>query len=215
MWGRLGPRFALEAAFLILLAVALGIADQDWVVIVAVMAGGWALVSLIELVASRRPPWDAVPGAASPQPREAEPPVATGNAAPPPPPEPAASAAWTEPPTPDAAPPEPAREAQPAPVPASGPPASAAPTGEPAAAAEPAVPEDTQEVPPEEAVVEPPRPRRRWFRRSRTDAHHDVQEPPKHVRKLDRDADGDVADGIDESGGAEAPAAADSGDDRS
>src|SRR5438093_11088383 len=54
MWGRLGPRFAVEAAFLILLAVGLGLADVSWVVIVAAMAAGWAVVSLIELVASRR-----------------------------------------------------------------------------------------------------------------------------------------------------------------
>src|SRR5919204_661256 len=57
MWGRLGPRFALEAGFLILLAVGLGLADKDWVVILAVMGAGWVLVSLIELIASRRPPW--------------------------------------------------------------------------------------------------------------------------------------------------------------
>ena len=55
MSGRLGPRFALEAAFLILLAVALGIADLSVSAIVAVMAAGWLLVSLIELVASREP----------------------------------------------------------------------------------------------------------------------------------------------------------------
>jgi hypothetical protein len=57
MGGRLGPRFALEATFLILLAVALGIADVDWRGVVVVMGAGWVLVSLIELVASRRAPW--------------------------------------------------------------------------------------------------------------------------------------------------------------
>lgn len=57
MWGRLGPRFALEAGFLILLAVGVGLADLDWQAIVAVMAGGWLLVSLIEVIAARRPPW--------------------------------------------------------------------------------------------------------------------------------------------------------------
>lgn len=57
MWGRLGPRFALEAAFLILLAVGVGLADLEWEAIVAIMAGGWLLVSLIEVIASRRPPW--------------------------------------------------------------------------------------------------------------------------------------------------------------
>lgn len=56
MWGRLGPRFALEAGFLILVAVALGIADLRPLVIILVMAGAWLLVSLIELLASRQPP---------------------------------------------------------------------------------------------------------------------------------------------------------------
>src|SRR5689334_12568048 len=73
MWGRLGPRFAVEAAFLILLAVGLGLADEDWVVIVVVMAAGWALVSVIELVASRRPTsvWRAEPAAPVEAPAEA------------------------------------------------------------------------------------------------------------------------------------------------
>ena len=53
MWGRLGPRFFGEAAFLVALAVGVGLADLDPIVIVAVMAGGWLLVALIELVASR------------------------------------------------------------------------------------------------------------------------------------------------------------------
>ena len=83
MWGRLGPRFAVEAAFLILLAVGLGLADQDWMVIVAVMAGGWALVSAVELIAARRPapqwqrrdqaPPEAAP-AEAPLPAPSEPP---------------------------------------------------------------------------------------------------------------------------------------------
>ena len=55
MWGRLGPRFAVEALFLILVAVALGIADVRPLVIVLVMAGAWLLVSLIEVLASREP----------------------------------------------------------------------------------------------------------------------------------------------------------------
>jgi len=61
MWGRLGPRFALEAGFLILLAVGVALADLDWVAIVAIMAGGWLLVSLIEVIAARRPPWVPLP----------------------------------------------------------------------------------------------------------------------------------------------------------
>ncbi|MBA3412997.1 MAG: hypothetical protein H0T09_04835, partial [Actinobacteria bacterium] len=53
MWGRLGPRFALEAGFLILVAVGLGLSELDRVAIVAVMGGAWLIVSLIELAASR------------------------------------------------------------------------------------------------------------------------------------------------------------------
>jgi hypothetical protein len=56
MPGRLGPRFALEAGFLILLAVALGLADLDTLTIVAVMAVAWLLVALIEWIASREQP---------------------------------------------------------------------------------------------------------------------------------------------------------------
>src|SRR4051812_17655957 len=52
-------RFAVEATFLILLAVGLGVADERPLTIVGVMAAGWVLVSLIELAAwrsSRLPP---------------------------------------------------------------------------------------------------------------------------------------------------------------
>jgi hypothetical protein len=55
MSGRLGPRFAVEALFLILVAVGLGLADLRPLVIVLVMAGAWLLVSLVELLASRAP----------------------------------------------------------------------------------------------------------------------------------------------------------------
>jgi hypothetical protein len=70
MWGRLGPRFALEAGFLILLAVGAALADLDWVAIVAIMAGGWLLVSLIEVIAARRPPWVPLPAERPPPPAE-------------------------------------------------------------------------------------------------------------------------------------------------
>ena len=46
-------RFAVEAGFLILLGVGAGIADLRTGVIVALLAGGWLLVSLIELGAWR------------------------------------------------------------------------------------------------------------------------------------------------------------------
>jgi hypothetical protein len=50
------PRFALEAGFLVLLAVVLGFADLDPVLIVALMGLGWILVSLIEYFAWRQGP---------------------------------------------------------------------------------------------------------------------------------------------------------------
>jgi hypothetical protein len=49
MPGGFAPRFAIEAGFLILLGVGAGIADLRTQVIVVLVAGGWVLVSLIEL----------------------------------------------------------------------------------------------------------------------------------------------------------------------
>src|SRR5438105_10886348 len=53
MSGGFAPRFAVEGLFLILLAVGAGFADLRPIVIVAVMAGGWLLVALIEYFAWR------------------------------------------------------------------------------------------------------------------------------------------------------------------
>ncbi len=53
MQGGFAPRFALEAAFLILVGVGAGYADLRTVVIVGLLAGGWVLVSLVELVVWR------------------------------------------------------------------------------------------------------------------------------------------------------------------
>jgi hypothetical protein len=47
------PRFAIEAGFLILLGAGSGYANLRTAVIVAVVAGGWLLVSLIELTVWR------------------------------------------------------------------------------------------------------------------------------------------------------------------
>ncbi|MGE5274139.1 MAG: hypothetical protein ACM3QU_10355 [Verrucomicrobiota bacterium] len=49
MPGAFAPRFAIEAAFLILLGVGAGYADLRPAVIVALLGGGWILVALIEL----------------------------------------------------------------------------------------------------------------------------------------------------------------------
>lgn len=43
------PRFAVEAGFLILLAVGAGLADLRPLLIVAVVAAGWVLVALLEV----------------------------------------------------------------------------------------------------------------------------------------------------------------------
>ena len=53
MPGRFGPRFALEAVFLIALAIAMGLADLSARAIVAVMAVAWVLVAIVEWLASR------------------------------------------------------------------------------------------------------------------------------------------------------------------
>jgi outer membrane biosynthesis protein TonB len=61
MPGRLGPRFALEALFLIALAVGAAFADLDARWIAAIMAAGWVIVALLEWTAERLwatlPPW--------------------------------------------------------------------------------------------------------------------------------------------------------------
>lgn len=51
--GRLGVRFALEALFLLLLAVGAGLADLRPALIVLVMAIAWVIVALIEFTAER------------------------------------------------------------------------------------------------------------------------------------------------------------------
>ena len=50
----IGPRFVLEAGFLVLLAVVAGFADLSPALIILVMAVGWLLVSLIEYFAWRQ-----------------------------------------------------------------------------------------------------------------------------------------------------------------
>jgi hypothetical protein len=54
MPSRLGPRFLIEAAFLILVAVGLGFADLSTQWIVIVMAGAWLLTAAVEWLAVRR-----------------------------------------------------------------------------------------------------------------------------------------------------------------
>ena len=53
MPGGFAPRFAVEAGFLILLGVGAGYADVRPIAIVALLAGGWLLVALLELAVWR------------------------------------------------------------------------------------------------------------------------------------------------------------------
>jgi hypothetical protein len=87
MAGGPGLRFALEAAFLIALAVAAGLAELSPTTIVLVMGAAWLLVAVIEWLAWRETPRvtrvldeagpapvaEAVPPAAEAVPPEAEP----------------------------------------------------------------------------------------------------------------------------------------------
>ena len=77
MPGGFAPRFAVEAGFLILLGVGAGYADLRPIVIVALLAGGWVVVSLVELAVWRsqaRPVGAYVPPPApAPVPVENEP----------------------------------------------------------------------------------------------------------------------------------------------
>jgi hypothetical protein len=54
MAGGLGPRFALEATFLILLAAVAAYARLEAVEIIGVMIGGWLIASIFEVLAARR-----------------------------------------------------------------------------------------------------------------------------------------------------------------
>jgi hypothetical protein len=148
-----GPRFVLEAGFLVLLAVVVGFADLSPGLIILVMALGWLLVSLIEYFA-----WRQAQAAVLAR-YEALPAPAVEEVAPPPPP---------PPPPPPAEPQPPAEEET-----MIAPPAEETPPAEP----EPAKPEPRPE---EEAPttfqpaaderriahrLEPlkPRPRRKWI----------------------------------------------------
>src|SRR6266545_1884965 len=93
MPGGMGPRFALEAGFLILLAVLVGLADLRPALIVLVMAIAWLLVALIEYFAWRQSPrFSGARGAATaaepiPAPFEEEAAPLPAQPPPPPPPE--------------------------------------------------------------------------------------------------------------------------------
>jgi hypothetical protein len=191
MPGRLGPRFAIEALFLIALAVAAAYADlaSKWIVIV--MAVGWFVVALLELSADRI--WAAAPPWRRPYYVPVPPRTETAAAQPPP--------AAVEPE------PEVQLDREPQLDAASTPQAEAvtvvAPRAEPTAA-----PPEREEEPDSELRPEPElepvaaervppkleplqsKPKRRWFRRREREAVA-VEVPeiemPKHVRLLPAD----------------------------
>jgi outer membrane biosynthesis protein TonB len=75
---RLGPRFGLEAGFLIGVAVVLGLLEVSWPAIVAAMALAWLLVAAAEVAAARaRPakPPAAAPAEPAPSPEAVVPPL--------------------------------------------------------------------------------------------------------------------------------------------
>jgi hypothetical protein len=112
-----GPRFVLEAGFLVLLAVVVGFADLDPPLIILVMTVGWLLVSLIEYFAWRQTQTLAMSRyeAAPPAPAMQEEVVEDVTPPPPPPPPPVEDETIVAPPAAEAPPaePEPPDEAAP------------------------------------------------------------------------------------------------------
>jgi hypothetical protein len=154
----LGPRFVLEAGFLILLAVVVGLADLSPAAIVLVMAVGWLLVALIEYFAWRQTAGFATvqryATAEAPPAPSVHQDVAEDIAPPPPPPrEEAEDVAPPPPPPPPATPPPAEEETIVAPPEAETPPAEV---------------EEPLDFKPERQIrysLEPlkPRPSRRWI----------------------------------------------------
>ncbi|TMM05019.1 MAG: hypothetical protein E6G02_08175 [Actinobacteria bacterium] len=209
MPGRLGPRFAIEALFLIALAVAAAYADLASKWIVLVMAGGWLVVALLELSADRI--WAAAPPWRRPSYVPVGPPRTEPVAAPPPP-----RAGEREPGAEPEPEPEPEPKPEPEPVPEDEAVTVIVPRIEPSAAAPPETEPAMQVSPePEPTAAEPNRPtleplqptrKRRWFRRHDREITADEApeiEVPKHVRLLpasertDRSSD-EVAEVFDE-----------------
>jgi outer membrane biosynthesis protein TonB len=106
----IGPRFVLEAGFLILLAVVAGLAELSPVLIVLVMAVGWLLVALIEYSAWRQTSgFPAVQRVVSEEAAPEPPPVheeMVEEPTPPPPPPPPVTPPPEEPPPEEPPPPE-------------------------------------------------------------------------------------------------------------
>jgi hypothetical protein len=179
--GRLGLRFALEALFLVLLAVGAGLADLRPLYIVLIMAVAWILVALVEFTAERisRAPLSYL------LPAPAEPSEDTGEPAWPMPEE-RTVVAPPEQPSPEPEPePEPFPEPEPLPEPEREPETEPEPEPEPMAEE---APEPEGPVEPEEPF-EQEEPRRRRFgflRRSERPDDEEAPPPPRHVKLLPR-----------------------------
>jgi len=184
---RSGARFALEAVFLVALALGAGLADLRPLIIVIVMAGAWALVALAELSAERmdrapRSYLQPAPADEEDEPQEVfgpRPEERTVVA----PPEQAVEApeeprvAPEGPPEEEAVPePEPEPEVEPTPEPVVADP-------EPAGWDEPA---DESPAPAEEDETTPPRRRRGFLRRRESEVEPEPLSPPRHVKLLPR-----------------------------
>ncbi len=158
--GRLGLRFALEAIFLVLLAIGAGLAELRPALIVLVMAVAWVLVALVEFTAERiaaSPTSYLLPAPAPPE--EGEPEQVFW----PPPEERTVVAPPQRPAEPEAAEPEPEPKPEPEPEP------------EPGPEVEP-LPEQVLEAEPES--LEPPESgRRRGFLRRRQPETEEEPEP--------------------------------------
>jgi hypothetical protein len=158
---RLGARFALEALFLVLLAVGAGLAHLRPLYIVGVMAAAWILVALAELTAERidRSPLSYLLPEARVE--EEEPERVFG-----PRPEERTVVAPLEPELEEEEPEPAAAQAEPDP-------------------SEPEPPEPEAE-PEAEVDEEPVKRRRRFLRRREAEAEPEAPTPPRHVKLLPR-----------------------------
>jgi outer membrane biosynthesis protein TonB len=180
--GRLGLRFALEALFLVLLAIGAGLADLRPLLIVLVMAVAWVLVAVVEFTAERiasSPVSYLLPTPAQAEEGEPErvfrtPPEERTVVAPPQPPD-QAEPAEAEPEQEPELEPEPVQEqvAEPEPEPE--------PVQEQVAGPEP------EPEPEPEALAGPSRGRfRRLLRRRERELEPTAPSPPRHVKLLPR-----------------------------
>jgi len=201
--GRLGLRFALEAIFLVLLAIGAGLAELRPALIVLVMAVAWVLVALVEFTAERiaaSPTSYLLPAPAPPE--EGEPEQVFW----PPPEERTVVAPPQRPAEPQAAEPEPEHtpEPEPEPEPEDEPLPEQVLEPEPASLEPPEIGRrrgflgrrkpETQDEPVSEAALEQPESleppvgdrRRGFLRRRKPEPEPSPPAPPRHVKLLPR-----------------------------